>query len=67
MMKMNEYYPEKKATCKTVACLKCELCNAVNYEERRVVKPEVKQDIRSLYGAEVLSYDFYFMPRYKLA
>lgn len=59
-MKQNQTAKEASGTCKTVACLKCALCAAINFEERRNAKADVQPDGKALYGAEALGYAYHF-------
>ena len=62
VMKKNDNANGANVICKTAACMECDLCKAINFEEKRVAKLESNNEMRSLYGAEALSYYFYFMP-----
>ena len=60
-MKPNENTSSMQPVCKTAACMECDLCKTVNFEEKRDTKPDPGSEMKSLYGAEALSYYFYFM------
>lgn len=60
-MKKNENTHKEKATCREV-CRGCGFCNVANYEERRTHRPDTRLENRGLYGAEAMSYYFYFVP-----
>jgi hypothetical protein len=61
-MKQNKTPNGGKVSCKEVQCFACDLCNATNFEERRTARTETKTEIKALYGAEALTYSFYFSP-----
>jgi len=61
-MKKDEKENELKGTCRRIACIECALCKAVNFEEKRSARQEIKTQIKALYDAEVQFYYFYFFP-----
>jgi hypothetical protein len=52
--------------CTVTSCIKCRLCRAVNYEERRTGRPDQATGAKSLYAAEAMAYYFYFFPKLKV-
>jgi hypothetical protein len=48
--------------CTIPRCVECELCRVFNFGDKQIKRSEVDGEVKSLYGAEALTYYFYFMP-----
>ena len=60
-MRQNQLINDAKTKCRNTSCIECEGCKAINFEENRTAKLEINFEIKSLYGAESLSYYFYYL------
>jgi len=44
-----------------IKCLRCSWCNSTGSGNERVGCSNTNHEVKALYGAEVLTYDFYFV------
>jgi hypothetical protein len=58
-MKKNEKKSLLKIRQQNIKCLACGLCHSAHHGEKGAC-PDTRNDVKALYNAEVMNYDFYF-------